>query len=116
MIYPLDRPRIQVLDPAERHEGVQEPLLLSGKRPAQTVAHQERLAQRAIIQALLERGQRHGEVVEPVTVTTVVEIDGAGDALVEQKVPVVQVGMDQPENVRPLSQFPERRPHLLNRH
>src|SRR5713101_6699327 len=80
MIYPLDRPRIQVLDPAERHEGVQEPLLLRGKRPAQTVAHKERLAQRAINPALLERGQRHGEVVEPVTVTTVVEIDGAGDA------------------------------------
>jgi len=35
-------------------------------------------------------------------------IDGAGDAPVEQKVPVMQVGVDQPENARPLSQFPQR--------
>src|SRR5262245_18492826 len=80
---------------------------------APTIASQPRL---------LESGEQgmaghtiecQGQVVDQVAIPTVVEIDHAGSSVMEQVVPLMQIRMDEPKRIRPLTHALKGRPHPL---
>lgn len=90
----------QILERAQRNKGPKMRFLHLGERTAPTIAGQERFLERSEIGMAGQAVERHGQIVEPVTIATVIEVDGAGLSVMEQIVPLMQVGMDQAKDIR----------------
>src|SRR5262249_53860123 len=102
MVFLLDHPH-DVLDRSQGHEGLQVGFLIRRERATAAVAREEPPAQSGISRMIPEYLQWDGQIIEPVAITAVIEVDDAHTAPAEQDVAVVQIGMDQPESLRSLS-------------
>src|SRR5207248_1789775 len=93
----LDLPE-HVLERAERQERIKATLVLLGKRTDLPVTRQQRLPEGGEVRPMLEGAQRHGQIVEPVAVAAVVEVNRADLSSVKEGVPMVQVGVNEPKD------------------
>src|SRR5437867_6267432 len=58
----------------------------------------------------LEYLEWDGQIIEPVAVAAIIEVDGANAALPEQEIAGVQIAMDQPKSIGFLPQRRQCRP------
>src|SRR4051794_18637819 len=86
----LDLPR-HVLERAERQQRIEATFVLLGERADLPVAGQKRLLERGEVWPIVKRAQGHRQVIEPVAVTAVVEVNGANLPGKEEGVPAVQI-------------------------
>jgi hypothetical protein len=84
------------------HEQVEVVTVIHGERPDPGISMQEAVLQDGIVGAVVEAGERNGDVAEPGRVQAFVDIDRPDLPPGDQVVPGMQVTVDQSELARGL--------------